>query len=56
MFTCIGPGMQDSTVSMFSVVTSTSFTATRTSPENTNTIKDSCVSMQNGKRSGIGTL
>lgn len=31
--TCIGPGMQDNTLSMFSVVTSTSSTATSTSPE-----------------------
>lgn len=54
--TCIGPGMQDRTLSMFSEVTSTSFTATRTSPENRITIKDSCVSIQNGKRSRIGTL
>lgn len=36
--TCIGPGMQDRTLSMFSEVTSTSFTATRTSPENRVTI------------------
>lgn len=32
--TCMGPGMQDRTLSMFSEVTSTSFTATRTSPKN----------------------
>lgn len=31
--TCVGPGMQDKTLSMFSDVTSTSFTATSTSPE-----------------------
>lgn len=30
--TCIGPGMQDKTLSMFSEFTSTSFTATRASP------------------------
>lgn len=30
--TCIGPGMQDKTLSMFSEFTSTSFTATRVSP------------------------
>lgn len=30
--TCVGPGMQDRTLSMFSVVTSTSSTARRTSP------------------------
>lgn len=32
-YTCIGPGMKDKTLSMFSELTSTSFTATRTSPE-----------------------
>lgn len=32
--TCIGPGMQDKTLSMFSEFTSTSFTATRASPGN----------------------
>jgi hypothetical protein len=31
--TCVGPGMQERTLSMFSVVTSTSSTATRSSPE-----------------------
>lgn len=47
--TCIGPGMQDRTLSMFSEVTSTSFTATRTSPEHRITTTDSCANNQNQK-------
>ncbi len=38
--TCVGPGMQDRTLSMFSEVTSTSSTATSTSPEHSTQEKD----------------
>lgn len=54
--TCIGPGMQDRTRSMFSEVTSTSFTATRTSPEKRITIKDSRGTIPKPKRPRIRIL